>query len=238
MDWIKDYENMQLKMQKKCDKELPKTIDMYFYYVDEKGIVRKIKKQKWDCNNSHEITAGQLLYVINKRKIHPYVLDEILLYESGAGAAPATAGGGELKPIPLTITDIELKPSLFIYNEINSIFFFFCHRQGRARGREVAAAHRRKTAAANRRKPASTRKSYTPIDEFISPIDTIENMYMTKNWEVPDILFSINPQKIDELFTQALITFMEKGITIDRKEYNKMIIHIKNKLLTAVATAH
>lgn len=211
MDWIKEYENNQLKMQKKCGKEYPTHIDLFFYYIDD-NTVRKLKKQRWKYDKN-EITSEQLLFIIQKRKIHPYVLDEILLYDS-------TNTAGEIKPIPLTLTDIELKPSLFIFNEINSIFFFFYKRKSKINNntkynRELINN--------------STRRQYKNVD-FLSPIEVIEKMYITKNWKIPEIIFSIKKSKLDELFTQCLMNFMKKRINIDTNEFNLLITHIKKNI--------
>lgn len=146
MSWIKQQEEFFHKMQEKREEENPKYIDLYFYYISKGGMVTSVKKQrffnvnedvddkdvldeKMDGKKCTYITAEKILYIIHQRKKRNYFLDEILLYEYTSGGSSAAEGGanenGTLKQIPITVTDIELKPSLFIFHDVNSIFFIF-----------------------------------------------------------------------------------------------------------------
>jgi hypothetical protein len=229
MDWVKDYENIHKKMQQKCDKEMPRKIDLFFYYI-ENCDVKKIKKQSFDCTGAAQITAGELLYIIHQNKIPSYCLDEIMMYEAGTRAENMCAG--ELKNIPITINDIELKPSIFVFHDVNSIFFFFRRRQRPPRAAGETATHNktyfRRRGGGGKRRGGGTRRCIS--EEIFSPVEIVENMFIGGGWESTKSVSGLPRSKVDEVFMQALVNLTAKYGDIDVKEYNRMCTHIKTIL--------
>jgi hypothetical protein len=115
--WIINLEKKREKMQKYNQKEMPTFITYYYYYISTNNEIVKITCKKNRINN--KITSGELLHTICENRITPsYVLDEILLFQQD-----------KMSPLPLTMEDIEIEPSLFIYHDVNCIFFIYKQRQ-------------------------------------------------------------------------------------------------------------
>jgi len=115
--WIIDLEKKREKMQKYNEKEMPKYMIFYNYYISTNNEIEKITRKK--MKTTDKITSGELLHTICENRITPsYILDEILLFQQD-----------KMTPLPLTIEDIEIKPSLFIYHDVNCVFFIYKQRE-------------------------------------------------------------------------------------------------------------
>lgn len=114
--WIIKLEKMRTKMQEYNEKEIPKYITCFYYYISNNNEIYKIKKTKIKkiTKTKTKITSGELLHIICNHREPQYNLDEILLFNQD-----------KLITIPLTIEDIKINPSLFIFHDINCIFFIF-----------------------------------------------------------------------------------------------------------------
>lgn len=128
--WILDLEKTREKMQKYNEKEMPKYITFFYYYISTNNEIDKITRQKFktkdftshaqNFENKKTITSGELLHAICEHRTNPsYILDEILLFQQD-----------KITPLPLTISDIEIKPSLFIYHDVNCVFIIYRQRGG------------------------------------------------------------------------------------------------------------
>lgn len=117
--WINHLEKMRRKMQHYNEKEMPKYITFFYYYISSDNTIEKIKKQKYAAAAPTKITSGELLRTICEKRNTGYYLDELLLFQQE-----------KMTPLPLTTEDVELKPSLFIYHDVNCIFFIFRQRAG------------------------------------------------------------------------------------------------------------
>lgn len=143
--WLLHLEKTRKKMQHYNEKEMPKYMTFYYYYISNNNEIEKIKRQKYKPRTT-TITSGELLRTICERRHTSYILDEILLFQQE-----------KMTPLPLTIEDIEIKPSLFIYHDVNCIFFIF--RQRRADS----------AAAKTRRATPSKQKKYTRNRRIVHP---------------------------------------------------------------------
>ena len=132
--WLLHLEKTREKMQHHNEKEMPKYMTFYYYYISNNNEIEKIKSQRFRTKD--KITSGELLHTICERRHRSYVLDEILLFQQE-----------KMTPLPLTIEDVELKPSLFIYHDVNCIFFIF-----RQRSADSAAAKTRRATPSKQKK--------------------------------------------------------------------------------------
>lgn len=151
--WLIQLEKMRRKMQRHNEKEMPKYITVFYYYISAENEIEKISRQKiraapapTPATTAPHITSGELLRLICERRVlketqtqTQYYLDELMLFQQE-----------KLTPLPLTIDDIEIKPSLFIFHDVNCIFFIF-----RRRAASSPAAQTRRTA------PKTAQKKYT-----------------------------------------------------------------------------
>lgn len=124
-DWIQEYEELNKKMSTAQEKEIPNYISVFFYYIKDNN-VEKIKKRTYYTQEEKSITVNEIIELNNKYR-GSYSLDEILFFEIDTGDEKIIRGeeDAKLKVIPLVLENIELKPSLFIYHDIQSIFFVY-----------------------------------------------------------------------------------------------------------------
>ena len=131
-DWIQDYEKINEKMKTCQEKELPDYITIYFYYISHDNNIESIRKKKYYPQHDRtSILIEELIELNAKYKGTQYRLDEILLFEVEEGAAIENPSASMIKSIPLVLENIEIKPSLFIYHDIQSIYFMYKKKQKR-----------------------------------------------------------------------------------------------------------
>jgi hypothetical protein len=147
MDWIQKYEELNIKMQTKQEEEMPEYITLYFYYVGGDSVLEKIKKHKYKPIQSSVITVGEILKINeNRARGGGYRLDDLFLYE---------AKDNHIKHIPLVLENIEIKPLLFIYHDIHSVYFIYKKKQinNKSIRAPVPAGGARRTKRARARTP-------------------------------------------------------------------------------------
>lgn len=112
--WLLKIKKERKKMNYLNEKEIPDYINCYYYYINNDNKIEKIKKEKKKIKEKNKITSEEIIYTICEKQRKEYILDEILLFNID-----------KLIPIPFTIDEILLEPSIFIYHDINCIFFIF-----------------------------------------------------------------------------------------------------------------
>ena len=139
--WIEEYQQLAT-IQDNYSPEPMTEINGFFLYVDKKGSIQKIETEKIQLVNqdapegSTRLPTEQLLYIIQRKKniqqryrlldIFTYHVDlateDIQTYSCDENYQEASASF--LKKQQAT-NDIHFAPSIFIFHEINAIYFLF-----------------------------------------------------------------------------------------------------------------
>jgi len=139
--WIEEYQQLAT-IQDNYSPEPMTEINGFFLYVDKKGSIQKIETEKIelvkkeDPEGSTRLPNGQLLYIIQRKKniqqryrlldIFTYHVDlateDIQPYSCDENYQEASK---EFLKKQQATNDIHFAPSIFIFHEINAIYFLF-----------------------------------------------------------------------------------------------------------------
>lgn len=142
MSWI-DEEERLLEIQDHCDREEMESIKCYFIYVNSNGYIQSITTDNIELTYNREknislIPKNKLLNIIQKQKIDfknsKYIykdacsfivnLDPEDIKEFSTSLNLTSYNNKFTKKIPL-MDDVIIDPSIFIFHDINSLYFFF-----------------------------------------------------------------------------------------------------------------
>ena len=133
MSWITDQERLQNIQNNYC-REPMSSIDMFFVYINRNNYIDKILCEKTDLSGSY-LSKELLLQIIQSKKtISPmskYKLTDTLLYHVELEPEQIQSyshghndGHNYFKVLPI-LDDITISPSIFIFHDINAIYFLF-----------------------------------------------------------------------------------------------------------------
>jgi len=139
LSWMDEYKQLARIENHYC-REPMSEISVCFVYIDCEGTVTSCVYEKHDLDlveddDSAIITKERLLYLIQKKKRVgevKYRLSDILSYNVDLTAeriqdfsSSSSWNESFLKSHPLTIEDLVLSPSIFIFHNLNAVFLFF-----------------------------------------------------------------------------------------------------------------
>lgn len=140
--WIEEQERLQT-MQMNYSREHMKNINIYFIYINRENSVEKIIREKHPLvynsfRNCSLLYKENVLGIIQTRKIYTptskYKFEDVMLYnidiepdniQTFANTEANVENSTQfLKVLPF-IGDVEIPLSIFIFHELNSLFFLF-----------------------------------------------------------------------------------------------------------------
>jgi len=147
LSWIENEEKM-CKIDENGTREPMKEIAMFFVYVNTEFAIEQITKESEKVINN-AISKERLLQIIqtrrnpNKTQIKKYRLDDILSFQIDLGPDSIESflradlddmQDVFLKSVPI-FNEIDCLPSIFIFHDINSLYFIF--REIQASGKSI-----------------------------------------------------------------------------------------------------
>lgn len=144
VSWLTEQERIH-KVENNFHREPMKTIKLYFVYIDKEDSIDSISSeiytiQSFSDKNYSIITQNELLHIIQMKKIttpdSKYIIYDILLYnidleheqlqsftkydnvEMNQNSARLLKSNGIIK-------NINISPSIFIFHNINAVYFIF-----------------------------------------------------------------------------------------------------------------
>lgn len=138
--WISNQERL-LELQTDCDPEPMKTILCHFIFVDTNQYIQKIAKEKAKISynidkDQHLVSKDQLLDMIQRQKIamqnSKYIYKHACMFNvdlDPEDVQPFVDEDDEdnnefFENISL-MDDIVIDPSIFVFHQVNSLYFFF-----------------------------------------------------------------------------------------------------------------
>lgn len=147
LSWIENEEKM-CKIDENGTREPMKKIAMFFVYVNKEFAIEQITKESEKVINN-AVSKERLLQIIqtrrnpNKTQIKKYRLDDILSFQIDLGPDSIESflradlddmQDVFLKSVPI-FNEIDCLPSIFIFHDINSLYFIF--REIEASGKSI-----------------------------------------------------------------------------------------------------
>lgn len=147
LSWIENEEKM-CKIDENGTREPMKEIAMFFVYVNTEFAIEQITKESEKVINN-AVSKERLLQIIqtrrnpNKNQIKKYRLDDILSFQVDLGPDSIESFLRAdlddmqdifLKSVPI-FNEIDCLPSIFIFHDINSLYFIF--REIQASGKSI-----------------------------------------------------------------------------------------------------
>lgn len=138
VSWLKEQERLE-KINQNYPREPMENIHLYFVFINCNNYIEYILKEKiTDCsfnhNNENVVLKEDLLKLIERQKKHNYFLVDTILYNvtidskniQSFSQCSILNTNRFIKIFPgEKIQDINIPPSIFIFHNINSIFFIF-----------------------------------------------------------------------------------------------------------------
>ena len=195
--WIEKEEKIN-SIQQHYVRELPEKINLYYVYIDEQDSIQNVEKETEVLVNS-KISKERLLQIIQTKRMvssinggtRKYKLFDILTYQIHLDPEKIfffskTENLSEIteysqsffRSVPL-FDEITIVPSIFIFHEINCIYFLFKYC--------VSPPLRSilKTDSSIKKENRVTKKVRISLDSVDSPIDAVETPSPTTDVE-PD----------------------------------------------------
>ena len=138
--WISEQKRL-LELQNDCEPEPMESINCQFIFIDSNNFIQKISKEKakveYDVENDQYIVSKkQLLQMIQKQKTamnnSKYLYKHLCIFNidlESEDVHPFTQeslnDNDEFFETISLMDDIVIDPSIFIFHQVNSLYFFF-----------------------------------------------------------------------------------------------------------------
>ena len=171
--WISEQKRL-LELQNDCEPEPMESINCQFIFIDSNNFIQKISKEKakveYDVENDQYIVSKkQLLQMIQKQKTamnnSKYLYKHLCIFNidlESEDVHPFTQeslnDNDEFFETISLMDDIVIDPSIFIFHQVNSLYFFF--EEMKEREPEIKDVTKLKPIL----------KIHPPISEIIKPV--------------------------------------------------------------------
>jgi hypothetical protein len=131
ISWILEQERLE-QINHNCWREDLKEIEIATIYINQNKEIEKIEREKMDVSGVKIITKERLIQITQSKKkytpISKFILKETLWFHIDLEPENIQSFSEKqntfLHIYPI-LEDIVLKPSIFIFHKLNTIFFFF-----------------------------------------------------------------------------------------------------------------